>query len=115
MNKKIFIFAQTVFFIGFLALLASIVYGVAAYDILTEGSIMLEMYWGRFTFIDIYIAFAVFFVWVAFRENSLPKSILWFFAIMLGGSMAICLYMFLAFRNSGSDIKNLLSGSRKMN
>ena len=115
MNKNIFLFAQTAFFIAFLVLAASAVYGAAAYDIFAEGSVMLDLYWGKFTFIDIYIAFAVFFVWVAFRENSLPKSILWFFAIMLGGSIIIFLYMFLAFRSSDSDVKKLLSGSRKMN
>ncbi len=115
MNKKIFLFAQIVFFAGFLALLISIIYGVLAYDILAEGSVMLAVYWGRFTFIDIYVAFIVFFLWAAYRENSIFKSILWFLLIMLGGSMTICLYLFLAFRGADNDIKKLLFGNRKVN
>ena len=115
MNKKIFLFAQFVFFAGFLALLLSIIYGVAVYDILAEGSVMLDVFWGRFTFIDIYVVFIVFFLWAAYRENSIPRGILWFLLIMLGGSMSICLYLFLAFRGADNDIKKLLFGNRKVN
>lgn len=113
MIKKIFTTAQIVFFTGFLALLISIIYGVAAYDILAEGSVMLAVYWGRFTFIDIYVVFIIFFLWTTYRDHSVPKSILWFLLIMLGGSMSICLYLFLAFRGADNDMKKLLTGTRK--
>ncbi|MHB1155192.1 MAG: DUF1475 family protein [Eubacteriales bacterium] len=75
---------------------------------------MLAVYWGRFTFIDIYIVFVVFYIWAAYRENSIFKSILWFLLIMLGGSMTICLYLFLAFRGADNDIKKMFFGNRKV-
>jgi hypothetical protein len=115
MNKKIFLFAQVLSFTAFLILLGCIIFGVVARDILAEGSIMLAIFWGQFTFIDIYIAFIVIFLWVVYRERSLPKSILWFFLIMFGGSMAICLYLFFAFRGCNNDMKNLLLGKRSGN
>ena len=113
MKKKIFILLKTVFLLGFLVLLAMIIYGVVARDIRAEGSIMLDLYWGKFTFYDIYIAFIVFYLWVVFREKSILKSILWFFLIMLGGSMSICLYMFIALSKSNNDASKLMMGARK--
>ncbi len=114
MNKKIFTTLQIVFILGFLALLAMVIYGVVARDIGAEGSIMLSVYWGQFTLYDIYIAFIVFYMWIVFREKSLLRSVIWFFLIMLGGSMSICLYMFLALRQSNNDITKLMMGKREM-
>ncbi len=113
MSKKIFTLLKAVFLLGFLVLLAMIIYGVVARDISAEGNIMLDLYWGKFTFYDIYIAFIVFYLWVVFRENSILKSILWFFLIMLGGSMSICLYMFIALSKSDNDVSKLMMGERK--
>lgn len=112
MSKKTNITLQIIFFAGFLALLGAIIYGVAARDIVAEGNIMLAIYWGQFTFIDIYVAFIVFYLWIVFREKSLIKSIVWFFLIMLGGSMTILLYLFIAVRYSGSSWGKFIAGQR---
>ncbi len=113
MKKITFSILQIIFLLGFLALLGLIIYGVVAHDIQAEGSIMLDIYWGQFTFVDIYIAFIVFYLWIVFREKSLIRSIIWFFLIMLGGSMSICLYMFIALRKSNNDITTLMMGERE--
>lgn len=112
MNKKFFLFAQLLFLSAFLVLLGCIIYGIVAHDILKEGSVMLGIYWGKFTFVDIYVAFIVFFLWIVSREKSIFKIILWFLLIMLGGSMSICLYVFFALRGCNSDMKKLLLGNR---
>jgi len=112
MSKEVSIAMQLVFFIGFLALLCSIVYGVVAKDIMAEGSIMLDVYWGQFTFIDIYIAFIVFYLWIVFRQKSVLKNIVWFFLIMLGGSMTILLYLFLAARGCDNSWGKFIAGER---
>ena len=49
-----FLIATVVFFI-------LIIYGVTAKDIIAEGSHILEVYWGVFTFIDLYFIFFVFY------------------------------------------------------
>jgi hypothetical protein len=112
MSKKVSYALQTIFFVGFLLLLGAIIYGVVAKDIIAEGNIMLAVYWGKFTFIDIYIAFIAFYLWIVFREKSILKSIIWFFLIMLGGSMSILLYLFLAVRSCEYSWAKLIVGNR---
>lgn len=112
MSKKTSTVLQIIFFSAFILLLAAIIYGVTARDIFAEGSIMLEIYWGQFTFIDIYIAFIVFYLWVVFREKSVINSLMWFVLIMTGGSMTICLYLFLAVRNCDRNWGKLIAGNR---
>ena len=96
MNKKLFLAAKILSLAGFLVLLGFIIFGVAARDFSAEGSILMSVFWGKFTMLDIYIAFLVFYIWVVIRERSIIKRVLWFFLIMLGGSMSICLYLFIA-------------------
>ena len=115
MNKKIFTALQVLFLAGFLVFLGMIIYGVLARDIGAEGNVMLGIYWGRFTFYDIYAAFIVFYLWVVFREKSWLMSIVWFLLIMLGGSMSICLYMFIALTKSKNNPQKLLMGKRSEN
>jgi heme/copper-type cytochrome/quinol oxidase subunit 4 len=110
MNKSTFVFARAVFLAGFIILLFLIVYGAVYADIAGEGKAMLDTFWGRFTLGDIYIAFAVFYLWVFYREKAPAKKLLWFVFIMAGGSMAICLYMFLALGKSRGDVNKLLKG-----
>ena len=112
MSKKIFFIAKIISFIGFIVLLGLIIYGVVARDIFVEGSIMLSVFWGQFTFVDIYVAFFVFYMWVVIRERSFWKAALWFFLIMLGGSMAICLYIFIALCTSDNRLSVLMLGER---
>jgi len=111
-SKKTNIALQIIFFLGFLLLFGAIIYGVAARDIMSEGNIMLAVYWGQFTFIDIYVAFIVFYLWIVFREKSVLKSIIWFFLIMLGGSMSIMLYLFIAARTCNDSWGKFIAGKR---
>ena len=112
MSKETNTALQIIFFVGFLALLGAIIYGVAARDIVAEGNIMLAVYWGQFTFIDIYVAFIVFYLWIVFREKSLIKSIVWFLLIMMGGSMTILLYLFIAARTCDMSWGRFIAGQR---
>lgn len=49
--------------------------------------------WVITTLLDAYFAFIAFYVWVAWKENSLAARLLWFASIILLGNMAIALYM----------------------
>ncbi len=115
MTKNIFLVLQFVFLAGFLAFLVAIIYGVTARDFWAEGRVLVGIYWGRFTLYDIYLAFAVFYLWIVYREKSLLSSIIWFFLIMLGGAMTICLYMFVALRTSDNSSVKLMLGKRWVN
>ncbi len=112
MDKKWFLAAKIISLAAFFVFLALIIFGVTARDFSAEGSILLSVFWGQFTMLDIYAAFLVIFIWVVIREQSFWKSVAWFFLIMLGGSMSICLYVFLALMSSENDIQKLLLGKR---
>jgi len=111
-NKRWFLAAKIISFAAFLAFLALIIYGVTARDFSAEGSVLLSIFWGQFTMLDIYAAFLVIFIWVVIREQSFLRSALWFILIMLGGSMSICLYVFLALMASDNNVQKLLLGRR---
>jgi energy-coupling factor transporter transmembrane protein EcfT len=100
------------FIISSFIFLILIIYGVTAKDIMAEGSHMLEVYWGVFTFIDIYFLFFIFYFWIVYREKSILMSILWFPLIMGGGSLTIALYCFIAMATSKGDMKKVLLGKR---
>ena len=112
MKKVWFRIGQVVSLVGFVVLLFMVIYGVFAHNIIDDGNVMLSVFWGRFTFYDIYVAFLVFFVWVVIREKSIWKSAVWFVLIMGGGSMTICLYLFIAITTSEFDLNNLLLGKQ---
>lgn len=49
--------------------------------------------WVIATLFDAYWAFIAFYVWVAWKEQSLPARVLWFVAIILLGNIAMAAYM----------------------
>lgn len=49
--------------------------------------------WFIATLFDAYWAFIAFYVWVAWKEGSLPARILWFVTILLLGNISIAAYM----------------------
>ena len=49
--------------------------------------------WVIATLFDAYWAFVTFYVWVAWKEQSLLARVLWFVAIILLGNMAMSAYM----------------------
>jgi hypothetical protein len=58
-------------------------------------AIPLEVYshpWFIATLVDAYWGFITFFVWVAWKEESVAARILWFLAVMLLGNIAMALY-----------------------
>ncbi len=49
--------------------------------------------WVIATLFDAYWAFIAFFVWVAWKEQTLSARLLWFFSLIALGNLAIALYM----------------------
>lgn len=49
--------------------------------------------WFVATLLDAYWAFITFYVWVAWKEQSLAARVLWFVAIILWGNIAMALYV----------------------
>lgn len=51
--------------------------------------------WFRATLADAYCGFLFFWLWVAWRERSLGRSLLWFVLIMALGNIAMAIYILL--------------------
>lgn len=64
-------------------------------SIFEGGPLLLRQPWGVMTLYDAYFAFLTFYVWVAYKERSFVKRVLWFVAIMALGNITMALYMLL--------------------
>jgi hypothetical protein len=58
-----------------------------------EGATILELTWGRVTLLDIYLAFLLGWSWIAYRERSPIRSLLWLAATVVTGSLALFAYL----------------------
>ncbi len=112
MENKTYRFFKYFFIVSTLVFFILILYGVIARDIWAEGSVILSVYWGVFTFIDIYFIFFVFYFWIVYREKSILWSVVWFPLIMGGGALTIALYCFIALATSKGDMRKVLLGRR---
>jgi hypothetical protein len=72
--------------------------------------------WFRATLTDAYCGFLFFWLWVAWREQSVAKSILWFVLIMALGNIAMAGYILLQLRHlqSGDGVEALLLRRRPL-
>jgi hypothetical protein len=70
--------------------------------------------WFIATLIDAYWAFIAFYVWVAWKEQSLAARLLWFGSIILWGNPAMALYMLIElFRIQHIDQLREVFGTRR--
>ena len=72
--------------------------------------------WFRATLVDAYCGFLFFWLWVAWREQSVAKSIPWFVLIMALGNLAMAGYILLQLRHlqSGDGVEALLLRRRPL-
>jgi len=67
--------------------------------------------WFVATLFDAYFAFFSFYLWVCYREKSIPVKVIWFFAIAGLGNIAMAIYVLIALfkLKPGQDISSLFS------
>jgi hypothetical protein len=87
--------------IWFRGLLAAMFFLILAFTVnacmqqaiwLVPGSVISNV-WFQATLCDTYLAFLFFWLWLAYREQSWGKRVLWFFLIAGLGNMAMTLYV----------------------
>ena len=73
-----------------------------------DNAALMSDVWFQATLVDAYLGFLTFFVWVAWKERTLPGRIGWFVLIMAFGNMAMAGYVLLQLRSlrpeEGMDI-----------
>lgn len=57
---------------------------------------LLANVWARVTILDLYIALGAVGAWIAWRERSLPRTLVWLLGLLVTGSVAVGLYVALA-------------------
>lgn len=82
--------------LGLIAMVAVLTYGFLGGDFAAEGKQLLGMPWGRVSLVDLYAGFALFCCWILYRDGVTPVAVLWIAAVMVLGSLAICLYVLVA-------------------
>ena len=97
---------------GFAVMAGALIYGFTVGDFNTEGSRLLAMPWGIVSLVDLYVGFALFSCWIAYREQSLARSVIWILLMMTLGFFAGSLYALMALRASRGDWRRFWMGSR---
>jgi hypothetical protein len=89
-----------------------LIYGFAAGDFAAEGGRILSMPWGIVSLVDLYVGFALFSVWIVYRERSILRSTVWVILMMVLGFWTASLYTWLALQSSHGDWQRFWTGSR---
>ena len=95
-----------------LGMTAAIVFGFASGDFSAEGSEILGLAWGKVTLIDLYLGFAMFGAWIAYRESSWARTILWWALLVVLGNLTAGIYLAIAAFTSENP-KQLLMGAQR--
>jgi ABC-type uncharacterized transport system involved in gliding motility auxiliary subunit len=99
--------------LGMALLLAFTVRATADRSILANAHLMSDV-WFQVTLLDAYLGFAIFYLWVAWKEQTWPGRVLWFVLIMALGNMATTVYVLLQLRKlaPGRPVSDILSAPR---
>jgi len=104
--------AKVIAWIGLLAMSSILIYGFTIGDFLSEGRQLLAMPWGIVSLVDLYVGFGLFSIWIAYRERSLWRSVIWIILMMVLGFWTGSLYTLLALNSSEGDWGRFWFGDR---
>jgi hypothetical protein len=89
-----------------------LLYAFIVGDFAAEGRRLLSMPWGIVSLVDLYVGFALFSGWIAYRERSPVRAGIWIFFMMTLGFFTASLYSLLALQASGGDWRRFWMGHR---
>lgn len=94
--------------LSLLIMFGMIVFSVLTGDFAGEGSILMGMVWGQMSLVDLYVAFFLVYIWIFYKESKALPRIIWAFLLIVTGSLATALYIFLETYRT-KDIDSLLT------
>lgn len=104
--------AKFVALFGLLAMTAVLIYGFTVGDFAAEGRELLSLPWGIVSLVDLYVGFALFSIWIVYRERSLGRSMVWVALMMVLGFWTGSLYTLIALQTSDGDWRRFWLGKR---
>lgn len=96
--------------IGVLSMTIVLLNGFINGSFFEDGGLLFDNPWGIVSFIDLYVGFALFSLWIAYRESHVTKSVIWIFFMMTLGFFTASVYVLYASFQSKDNIKKLLLG-----
>lgn len=102
--------AKFIAFLGVLAMTAVLIYGFTVGDFFAEGSQLAAMPWGIVSLVDLYTGFALFSIWIIYREKSLLVALFWTIAMLVLGFFAGSLYALINLYTSQRDWRKFWMG-----
>jgi hypothetical protein len=104
--------AKLIAFIGLLAMTLVIVYAFASGNFADEGAWLISHPWGVVSLVDLYVGFALFSMWIVYRESSPVKAGVWVLLMAVLGNWTAALYVLLALNASRGDWNKFWMGHR---
>lgn len=104
--------ARAALALGAVVMAAALFYGFTRGGGWAEVAALVEHPWFNVSLVDVYVGFALFGGWVAYRERSPARAVLWIVLILVLGNLVSCLYALLALQGSGGDWHRFWMGRR---
>lgn len=104
---------KVIAWVGLIAMTVAILQGFLVGDFFEDGGEILANPWGIVSLVDLYVGFALFSMWIAFREKSPFMAAVWIVLMMILGFFTGALYVLYAFYQSKEDWLRFFLGARK--
>ncbi len=105
--------AKSIAFLGVLAMGVVLIYGFAVGDFAAEGRQLTSMPWGIVSLVDLYVGFALFAMWIIYREPVRWQAAVWVVLLMVLGFFIGSLYTLIALTTSKGDWSRFWQGPHR--
>jgi hypothetical protein len=105
--------AKIIAIVGLFAMTAVLANGFINGNFSQDGAALLANPWGMVSFIDLYVGFSLFSIWIAFREKNILVAFFWIILMMVLGFFTGSLYLLLALLRAKGDWLAFFLGDRK--
>lgn len=105
--------AKLIAWLGLLAMIAVLINGFINGSFSSDGAELMANPWGVVSIVDLYVGFALFSLWIAFREEKVLTAVIWIALMMAFGFLTGSLYTLIALYQSRGDWLTFFLGSRR--
>ncbi len=105
--------AKIIAWLGLIAMTAVLLNGFINGNFGSDGAELMANPWGIVSLVDLYVGFALFSIWIAFREKTVTSAAIWIVLMMVLGFFTASLYVLIALYSSKGDWPAFFFGARK--
>jgi hypothetical protein len=106
--------AKIIAWLGLIAMTAILLNGFINGDFGADGGALLRNPWGLVSFVDLYVGFALFSLWIGFREKNILLAVIWIILMMVFGFFTGSLYVLInLYRSKGDWLQFFLGGQKE--